>query len=101
MSRGVLALLASNPGYRRLWMAQFISFIGDWFTFVALVRLVKEETGGRLAVGALIAAQLAPSFFLGSIAGSTADRIPRRTVMIACDVLRAAGALGFLAIGAL
>jgi MFS family permease len=93
---GVFALLANNPAYRRLWLAQLISFCGDWFTLVALVQLVKSETGGRLAIGALLATQLAPNLFLGSIAGSVADRIPRRIVMITCDALRAAGALAFL-----
>jgi hypothetical protein len=93
---GVFSLLARNPGYRRLWLAEFISFVGDWFTLVALIRMVKDETGGRLAIGALLAAQLAPNLLFGSAAGSVADRVPRKTVMIACDLLRAGGALGFL-----
>jgi MFS family permease len=96
--RSPLALLSRNASYRRLWLAELISFVGDWFTLVALVRIVHDATGGRLAVGVLFAVQIAPSLLLSSIAGSAADRIPRRTVMIASDCLRAAGALGFLAL---
>ncbi|MFN0205044.1 MAG: MFS transporter [Planctomycetota bacterium] len=89
-------LLFTNRGYRNLWLAQLISFAGDWFTLVALIRMVKDETGARIFVGLMFAAQLAPSLLFSALAGSVADRIPRRTVMIACDLLRAAGALGFL-----
>lgn len=94
---GLLGFLRRNPAYGRLWLAGFVSFFGDWFTIVALVRYLGDETQGRLAVGGLFAAQALPALLFGSVAGSTADRVPRRTVMIACDLLRAAGTLAFLA----
>lgn len=96
--RGPAALLLRNAPYRRLWLAGFISFFGDWFTIVALVRVVHEATGGRLAVGVLLATQMLPSLLFSSLAGSVSDRLPRRRVMIACDLLRAGGALGYLAL---
>src|SRR5262245_19470400 len=95
-SRGLLTLFRTNPSYRRLWLAQFVSFVGDWFTIVALIRLTKDETGARLTTGLLFAAQMAPTILLGSFTGSLADRMPRKKIMIACDLLRALGALCFL-----
>ncbi len=92
----LVAVLRANPGFRRLWLAEFISFFGDWFTLVALVQLVEAATGSGIAVGALLATQMLPNLLLSAVAGSVADRVPRRTVMLACDGLRAVGALGFL-----
>ncbi|HKE00957.1 MAG TPA: MFS transporter, partial [Planctomycetota bacterium] len=93
---GPFGLLARNAAYRRLWLSYFISFAGDWFTLVALVRFIHEATGERQEVGYLFAIQIFPSLAVGWLAGSVADRLPRRSVMIACDCVRAAGALAYL-----
>ncbi|MBI3818964.1 MAG: MFS transporter [Planctomycetes bacterium] len=101
MTRGVFSLLVRNAAYRRLWLAQFISFVGDWFTFVALAEMLYQETGRRIETSIFIVAQSVPSLILSSVSGSLADRIPRKKILIACDLLRACGAFGFLIPGAL
>lgn len=97
MRSGIFSLLFTNAAYRRLWCAEFISFVGDWFTLIALVRFAHEETGSSLGTGLLLGSQMAPNFLLSSFAGSLADRVPRKKIMITCDVLRAVGALALLA----
>lgn len=93
---GLWNLLKTNAPYRRLWFAEFVSFVGDWFTLISLMQLVGEETGRKFAVGILFTVQMAPGLLLSSVAGRMADRFPRKHVMITCDWLRCAGALAFI-----
>lgn len=75
--------------FQRLWLARGISHIGDGAAVVALVLYVKGTGRGGVAVGALLLAQALPRF-LGPIAGSLADRMDRRRIMIGCDLGQAA-----------
>ncbi len=81
------------PGFRRLFLAQTVSRWGDTFNAVALVVLVYRLTGSGLEVGAAVAFEIAPVLLLGFVAGAVVDRRPRRQVMIAADLGRAAIAL--------
>jgi MFS family permease len=94
---GTLALLRRNPDFTRLYSAQLISFGGDWFTSVALLSLVLEITGSATLAGLVVAAQTLPFALASPFAGVVVDRIDRKTVMIAADVIRAVLALGLLA----
>lgn len=94
---GTFALLRRNPDFTRLYSAQLISFGGDWFTSVALLSLVLETTGSTTLAGLVLAAQTLPFAILSPFAGVVVDRIDRKTVMIAADVIRAVLALGLLA----
>jgi MFS family permease len=89
-------LLRSSPTFRNLWLARTLSNVGDGVAFVALVLLVhnREKTG--LAVGSLLLVQAIPRF-LGPFAGTIADRVEQRALMIACDLTNAAlfGAIAF------
>jgi MFS family permease len=82
-------VLRRVPAFRRLWLARGISHIGDGAALVALVLYVKGTGRGGLSVGALLLAQALPRF-LGPIAGSLADRVDRRRLMIGCDLGQAA-----------
>jgi MFS family permease len=83
------SLLRSSPTFRSLWIARTFSNIGDGIAFVALILLVhnREETG--VAVGALLLVQAVPRFF-GPLAGTIADRVEQRGMMILCDLANAA-----------
>ena len=94
---GTFALLRRNPDFARLYSAQLISFGGDWFTSVALLSLVLETTGSATLAGLVLAAQTLPFAIVSPFAGVVVDRIDRKTVMIAADVIRAILALGLLA----
>lgn len=83
-------LLRTNREFRRLFAAHATSRAGDAFNTVALVVLVFQLTGTGAGVAATVAFEVLPVIVLGPLAGVVADRFPRRTVMVAADLLRAA-----------
>lgn len=92
-------LLAGNADFRRLWTGQVVSEIGDWLNNIAVLALVIQLAGeGRvgLAIAVYAIARHLPLFLFGPIAGVVVDRVDRRRVMIAADIMRALLALGFL-----
>jgi MFS family permease len=90
------SLLRLSPLFRRLWLARTLSNIGDGVAFVALVLLVHNREKSGLAVGALLLVQAIPRF-LGPVAGTIADRVEQRALMIGCDVANA-GLFGAIAL---
>ncbi|HEX6184667.1 MAG TPA: MFS transporter [Pyrinomonadaceae bacterium] len=92
-------LLAGNADFRRLWMGQVVSEVGDWLNNIAVLALVIQLAGAGsvgLAVATYAIARHLPLFLFGPVAGVVVDRASRRRVMIAADVARAVLALGFL-----
>jgi MFS family permease len=92
-------LLAANSDFRRLWLGQVVSEIGDWFNNIAVLALTIQLAGpGRegQAVALYAISRHLPLFLFGPLAGVVVDRVDRRRVMIAADISRAALALGFL-----
>ena len=87
------------PAFRRLWLAQAVSDIGDGLTMLTLLLLVNELTGSTLALAAVSIALAIPPLTIGLVAGTYADRYDRRRIMIAADLLRAVVVLGFVAVG--
>lgn len=83
------ALLLHNPRFRRLWVAQVISQLGDWFNAVAVYALLLDLTGSASLVAAMMVVQLLPLAAVGPLAGAVVDRVSRRTLMIAADLARA------------
>lgn len=83
--------LLADREYRALWIAQVISTIGDQLARVALAVLVYDQTGSALLTASVYAITYLPAIVGGPLLGGLADRLPRRSVMITCDVL--AGAL--------
>jgi MFS family permease len=89
-------LLRRNANFRRLWMAQIVSEIGDWFYTLAIYNLLLTLTGRASSVGLALLLQVLPQTFIGPIAGVVNDRISRKRVMIAADLVRAAIVLSML-----
>ena len=85
-----LRLLRGAPDYRRLFLAALASGIGTWLAFVALVIDVTDRTEDARWVSALLVAEFLPMVVVGLLAAPLVDRLPRRGIMIAADVLRAA-----------
>ena len=92
-------VLRVNRELRLLFVAQNLSFIGDWFTFVALAGLVQDITGSKFLVSLLLVAFSLPSFLASPIGGPVADKHDRRKVLIVVSILQAIAACGFLFIG--
>lgn len=83
------ALVRTNPQFARLFVAHAVSRAGDAFNTVALVVLVFDLTGTGAGVAGTVAFEVLPVLLFGPVAGVVVDRSPRRSVMIAADVLRA------------
>jgi MFS family permease len=89
-------LIRQNPNYRRLWFAQIVSEIGDWFYSIAIYSLLLDLTGRAESVALALVLQVLPQTFTGPVAGVVNDRVSRRRVMIAADLARVAIVLSML-----
>jgi len=96
VSKSYLDLLKTNRPYRNLWYGQVISELGDWLNTIAIYSLILQLNGSGMAVATAMMAKLLPIFFVSPIAGVIIDRVSRKKVMIASDVLRFIIVLGFL-----
>lgn len=81
------SLLRSHPAFRRLWAAGAVSLAGDWLSFVAVSVLAIESGGGAFALALVFAAHALPAAFLAPLAGALVDRLDRRRVLVAADVI--------------
>jgi MFS family permease len=77
------------PDYRRLWLAQTVSIVGDKVDQIAMSIVVYRITGSALQMGVMLAVTLLPSALFGFVAGPFVDRWDRRRTMIVADVVRA------------
>jgi MFS family permease len=91
-------LVRSNRNFRRLWLAQIISEMGDWFYTVAIYTLLLELTGSAKSVALAFVVQVLPQSFVAPIAGVLNDRASRKRVMIAADLARSVIVLGMLVV---
>ncbi len=91
-----LRLLRENSAFRRLYVAQLISFAGDWFATVALLGLVLQLTDSAAAASLVIVLQTGGFAIASPIAGVLADRLDRRRLMVAADFFRVPVALSLL-----
>ncbi len=89
-------LLRSNRNFRRLWMAQIVSEIGDWFYTVTIYTLLLQFTGRAQSVGLALVLQVLPQTLVGPSAGVINDRVRRKRVMITADIIRAAVVLSMI-----
>ena len=90
-------LLRSNRNYRYAWTGQVVSEVGDHFNNIAVFSLVMQTTGSGLIVSGVMLARAVPAILAGPVAGVLLDRVDRRQIMIASDLVRAVVALGFIA----
>ena len=89
-------LLRENRNFRRLWAAQIVSEIGDWFYTLAIYSLLLQLTGRASSVALALVLQVLPQTFVGPTAGVVNDRIRRKRVMITADLIRAVIVLSML-----
>ena len=77
------------PEFRVLWLADAQSMAGDQLARVALSVLVFERTSSALLTALTYALTFLPALVGGALLAGLADRMPRRRVMIAGDLMRA------------
>ncbi|HEY6759559.1 MAG TPA: MFS transporter [Baekduia sp.] len=74
--------------YRLLFGAQAVSLLGDQMVPVALAFGVLARGGGASAVGLVFAARSVALILCLLAGGVLGDRLPRRTLLVATDLLR-------------
>jgi MFS family permease len=89
-----------NPTFRALWLANLVSNIGTWMQTVGGAWLMTTLTTDALPVALMQTATTLPSFLVGLPAGSLADRLDRRRLLLATQawMLGCAALLGILTI---
>ncbi len=92
-----IRLLRRNPNFARLWYAQAISLLGDWFNTIILSALVaRYSDNAGLAVSILLLTRFLPPLLVSPIAGVLLDRFDRRRLLIVSDVARVFIVFGYL-----
>ncbi|MGV8084015.1 MAG: MFS transporter [Coriobacteriia bacterium] len=76
------------PDYRRLWIGQIVSVVGDKINQIAMAMMVYSITGSMLHVGIMLGMVLLPAALFGLPAGVLVDRWDRRKAMIFADLSR-------------
>ncbi len=94
--RSYARLIRSNSNFRRLWIAQIVSEIGDWFYTLSIYTLLLQLTGHAGSVALALVLQVLPQTLAGPTAGVVNDRIKRKHVMIAADLIRCVIVLAML-----
>ena len=85
---GYTQLLRQNKEFRRLFIANEISFIGDWFTVIALFILAGDASGDSpLAIAGVLASRSFSLALFTPFTGMLADRFSRRGLMVLANVL--------------
>jgi predicted MFS family arabinose efflux permease len=86
--------------FRRVFWAQAISTVGDFFVPVAISFAVLDLTGSVSDLGLVLFARILGQVLLFLAGGVWADRLPRQHVMVASHVVRffSQGLLGILLI---
>src|SRR3954454_7468375 len=78
-----------HPDFLRFWDGQSISRLGTFVTALALPTAAIQLLGaGPVEIGTLAALQSLPFPVLGILSGVVADRLPRRPIMVVCDIGR-------------
>lgn len=77
-------------GYRRLFIGQSVSSLGDWVATLAFIAAAFALTDGdQAAVAIVLVLRLVPPIFAAPVGGVVADRLSRRTIMVSSDLVRA------------
>jgi MFS family permease len=88
-----LQLLRRNRDFTLLYAGTLISLGGDWFLTVALLDLVLQLTGSATLASVMLLCQSLPIFIFTPLAGHVIDRVDRRKLMIAMDLIRTGACL--------
>ena len=92
----MLNLLRTNRDVRFLFIAQVVSFAGDWFAYVAFVGVVQDISDASILVTLIYVAQTLPAFLMTPVSGPAADRFNRQVVIATVSSVQAVAAIGLL-----
>ena len=87
-------MLSAGPlgerNFRRYFVGQTTSYLGDGLLPVAVSFAVLDLTGSASDLGLVLAARMVPVVLFLLVGGVWADRLPRHLVMLASDIVRGA-----------
>ncbi|MEV7946951.1 MFS transporter [Streptomyces rubiginosohelvolus] len=84
-----------NRTYRHLFTAQVVALTGTGLATVALSLLAYDVAGDRASavLGTALAIKMVAYVGIAPVIGALADRLPRRALLVAADLVRAGAAL--------
>jgi MFS family permease len=89
--------LLSNPRLRILLVAEAVTNLGSWVTLMAIFSLlVFQGEGGVGDVSLVLLAGLGPMLLASPVAGALADRLDRKRLMVASQLLSALTITGLI-----
>ena len=91
--------LRESRDFRRLWLGQAVSYLGNMVSFVAVPFQLYQLTHSTLQVGLLSICDAVPLLLFAAVGGTIADRLDRRKVVFWSEV-GLAGVAGLLAVNA-
>jgi MFS family permease len=88
--RRQIGMLGRAPGFRLLFLATLGSGVGTWMATIALTADVTARTESPWWVSALFVVTFLPSVVVGLAAGPLIDRLSRKRLIVAADLVRLA-----------
>jgi MFS family permease len=93
-----LSVLTRHRDFRRLFLAELAVFGGDWFVLVPLLVLLNDLTGRGLWGALVLAADTGIVALLLPFAGTVADRVDRKKIMVLSNLAALATVLLLFAV---
>lgn len=87
-----------GPVYARLWSATALSNLGDGIRAAAFPLLAASLTSNTVLVAGMAVAGQLPGLLFGLVAGVVADRLDRRALVLAMDIIRTVLLVGLVAL---
>jgi len=78
-----------SDGFSYVWWGQVVSQVGDGISKLALLWFVYSVTGSPLKTSIIGILQTAPAIVLAPLIGVAVDRLPKKTLLISSDLVRA------------
>lgn len=94
----VLQVFLRHRDFRRLFLAELVIFGGDWFAVVPLMSLLLDLTGKGLWSSLALAADTMVLALLLPYAGTVADRLDRRRILLVTSLAAMVAVLLLLAV---
>lgn len=87
-SSGLVRLLKTGS-FKKLFIGQAVSGLGDWVATFGFIALAYDLTHNTNYVAWILIIRLVPPLLAAPFGGILADRLPRRPLMISLDIARA------------
>jgi MFS family permease len=80
--------LLREPQFRRIFLAQSVSTLGDQIAPIAVAFAVLSTTHSATDLGLVLAGRTLPLVIFLLLGGAWADRLPRKSIMVVSDLMR-------------